>query len=75
MTARSLSASETPLGADPDARFRQTTGKLDAGESLLLFSRGYLTPVDQDVLETDEGVRWPRSWRCRVPRPRNRSTP
>jgi sigma-B regulation protein RsbU (phosphoserine phosphatase) len=50
----SLSTSDTLLGSDPDARFRQTTCKVEAGESLLLFSRGYLTPVDQDVMETDE---------------------
>ena len=41
--------------ADPDAQYRQSVGKVAAGQSLVIFNRGYLTPVDPEVLENDEG--------------------
>lgn len=52
---QSLSVTETPLGADPDAVYRQTAGQLEPGQSLVLFNRGYPTTVDQETLETEEG--------------------
>ncbi|NLX54467.1 MAG: SpoIIE family protein phosphatase [Planctomycetaceae bacterium] len=66
-TCTSLSASEMRLGADPDAHFRQQLGRLDPGDSLLLFTCGDLTSIDPEAVETDEGravaalVAWPRA--------------
>ncbi|MHB9075948.1 MAG: PP2C family protein-serine/threonine phosphatase [Pirellulaceae bacterium] len=45
----------TLLGLDPDARFHQTLHTMEPGESLVLFSRGYLMPVEDDMLEADLG--------------------
>ncbi len=41
------------LGSDPDARYLSQRQTLEPGQSLLLFTRGYLTPVDADVRESD----------------------
>jgi sigma-B regulation protein RsbU (phosphoserine phosphatase) len=41
------------LGSDPDARYLSRRQTLEPGQSLLLFTRGYLTPVDADVRESD----------------------
>jgi serine phosphatase RsbU (regulator of sigma subunit) len=41
------------LGSDPDARYMSHHKTLEPGESLVLFTRGYLTPVDEDVRESD----------------------
>ena len=41
------------LGSDPDARYLSRAQTLEPGESLVLFTRGYLTPVDEDVRESD----------------------
>ncbi len=52
---QSLTVSQTPLGADPDAVYRQATATVATGQSLVLFNRGCLTPVDEEVLDADEG--------------------
>jgi hypothetical protein len=43
------------LGNDPDLRFRQERRTMEPGESLVLFTRGHLVPVELDVLESDQG--------------------
>ncbi|MHB8867015.1 MAG: PP2C family protein-serine/threonine phosphatase [Pirellulaceae bacterium] len=44
------------LGSDPDHRFVVSRRRIEEGQSLVLFTRGYLMPVAADVLETDAGL-------------------
>lgn len=45
----------TLLGTDPDRRFQQELRTMEPGESLVLFTRGHVVPVEVDVRESDQG--------------------
>lgn len=42
------------LGLDPDHYFRQATRVIEIGQSLVIFSRGNITPLDEELREPDE---------------------
>jgi serine phosphatase RsbU (regulator of sigma subunit) len=51
---RILSQEAVPLGADPDAHYRQTTTRIEPGQTLVLFSRGVRESVGPDAKTMDE---------------------
>lgn len=42
------------LGLDPDYRYHQVDRELSPGHSLVLFTRGHLTPLDEELCDPDE---------------------
>jgi serine phosphatase RsbU (regulator of sigma subunit) len=49
-----LSREAVPLGADPDAHYRQLTAQIDPAETLVLFSRGVRESLTPDSKGVDE---------------------
>ncbi len=53
-TLETLTDGNPTLGSDPDYRYRQTTRLVEIGQSLVIFSRSNLTPLDEELREPDE---------------------
>lgn len=50
----SLTDGNPTLGLDPDHRYRQVSGSIDAGQSLAIFTRSKLTALDEQRGDPDE---------------------
>ncbi len=54
ITPEPLDDGSPALGFDPDFRYRQVTREIELGQSLVLFSRGDVTPLDEELRDPDE---------------------
>lgn len=53
-TLDTLTDGNPTLGSDPDHRYGQATRVVELGQTLVIFSRSNLTPLDEELLEPDE---------------------
>ncbi len=53
-TLEPLADGSPALGSDPDFRYRQRTREIELGQALALFSRGSVTPLDEELRDPDE---------------------